>query len=248
MSANPPERVKRGRVKIALPFALAWLTWRLDCLLVPSFISITRSSISLCCSRCCSLTTILRSSLAALLSVALTACDGGPPKFKGTDITGVDYGRSLELTDHNGKLRRLEDFRGKAVVVFFGFTRCPDVCPTTLADAAQAMKQLGPDADRVQVLLVTVDPGRDTQKVLADYVTAFDPRFLGMLGDLEGTRRAAKEFKVYFEKRPGKTPDAYSIDHSAQSYVIDPQGRLRLFVRHDRIAEDLAHDLRVLLN
>ena len=186
--------------------------------------------------------------LAALLIVALAACDGGPPKFKSTDITGVDYGRSLELTDHNGKPRRLEDFRGKAVVVFFGFTRCPDVCPTTLADAAQAMKQLGPDADRVQVLLVTVDPERDTQQVLADYVTAFDARFLGMVGDLEATRRAAKEFKVYFEKRPGKTPDGYSIDHSAQSYVIDPQGRLRLFVRHDRIAEDLAHDLRVLLD
>ena len=195
----------------------------------------------------CSLTTILRSGLAALAALALAACDGGQPKFKSTDITGVDYGRSLELTDHSGKPRRLEDFRGKAVVVFFGFTRCPDVCPTTLADAAQAMKQLGPDADRVQVLLVTVDPERDTRKVLAEYVTGFDPRFLGLVGDLEATRRAAKEFKVYFEKRPGRTPDSYSVDHSAQSYVIDPQGRLRLFVRHDRIAEDLADDLRVLL-
>ena len=194
------------------------------------------------------MTITCRFSLAALLALVVAACDGGPPKFKSTDITGVDYGRSLELTDHNGKPRRLEDFRGKAVVVFFGFTRCPDVCPTTLADAAQAMKQLGPDADRVQVLLVTVDPERDTQQVLADYVTAFDARFLGMVGDLEATRRAAKEFKVYFEKRPGKTPDDYSIDHSAQSYVIDPQGRLRLFVRHDRIAADLAHDLRVLLD
>jgi protein SCO1/2 len=193
------------------------------------------------------LTTTCRSSLAALAVLLLAACDGGPPKFKSTDITGVDYGRSLELTDHNGKPRRLEDFRGKAVVVFFGFTHCPDVCPTTLADAAQAMKQLGPDADRVQVLLVTVDPERDTRKVLADYVTAFDTRFLGMYGDLEATRRAAKEFKVYFEKRPGKAPDGYSIDHSAQSYVLDPQGRLRLFVRHDRIAQDLAPDLRVLL-
>jgi protein SCO1/2 len=195
----------------------------------------------------CSLTITCRFSLAALLVLALAACDGGQSKFKSTDITGVDYGRSLELTDHSGKPRRLEDFRGKAVVVFFGFTRCPDVCPTTLADAAQAMKQLGPDADRVQVLLVTVDPERDTRKVLADYVTGFDPRFLGLYGDLEATRRAAKEFKVYFEKRPGKTPDSYSVDHSAQSYVIDPQGRLRLFVRHDRIAEDLADDLRVLL-
>ncbi len=193
------------------------------------------------------MTITCRFSLAAILGLLLAACDAGPPKFKSTDITGVEYGRSLELTDHTGKPRRLEDFRGKAVVVFFGFTRCPVVCPTTLADAAQAMQHLGPDADRVQVLLVTVDPERDTRKVLADYVTAFDPRFLGMHGDLEATLRAAKEFKVYFEKRPGKTPDGYSIDHSAQSYVIDPQGRLRLFVRHDRIAEDLAPDLRVLL-
>ena len=193
------------------------------------------------------MTITCRFSLAALLALVVAACDGGPPKFKSTDITGVDYGRSLELTDHTGKPRRLEDFRGKAVVVFFGFTHCPDVCPSTLADAAQAMKQLGPDADRVQVLLVTVDPERDTHQVLSDYVTAFDPRFLGMAGDLDATRRVAKEFKVYFEKRAGKTPGGYSIDHSAQSYVIDPQGRLRLFVRHDRVAEDLARDLRVLL-
>ncbi len=193
------------------------------------------------------MTTTCRLSLAALLALLLAACDGGGPKFKSTDITGADYGRRLELTDHTGKPRRLEDFRGKAVVLFFGFTHCPDVCPTTLADAAQAMRKLGPEADRVQVLFVTVDPERDTSKVLAAYVTAFDPRFLGLSGDLEATRRAAKEFKVYFEKRPGKTPEDYSIDHSAQSYVIDPQGRLRLFVRNDRLAEDLADDLRVLL-
>ena len=193
------------------------------------------------------MTTICRSSLAALLVLGLAACDGASPKFRSTDITGVDYGRSLELTDHTGKLRRLEDFRGKAVVVFFGFTHCPDVCPTTLADAAQAMRQLGPDADRVQVLFVSVDPERDTREALAKYVPAFDARFLGLRGDLEATRRATKEFKVYFEKRPGKTPDDYSVDHSAQSYVLDPQGRLRLFVRHDRLAEDLAPDLRVLL-
>jgi protein SCO1/2 len=175
------------------------------------------------------------------------ACDGGAPKFRSTDITGVDYARSFELTDHQGKARRLEDFRGKAVVVFFGFTQCPDVCPTTLADMAIAMKQLGPDAGRVQVLMVTLDPERDTRELLAKYVPAFNPGFLGLYGDLEATRRTAKEFKVYFEKRPGKTPGEYSVDHSAQSYVFDPQGRLRLFVRHDRIAEDLAPDLRVLL-
>lgn len=193
------------------------------------------------------MTTIFRFSIAALCLAALVACDGAQPKFRSTDITGVDYGRSLELTDDLGKKRRLEDFRGKAVVVFFGYTRCPDVCPTTLADAALAMKQLGPDADRVQVLFVSLDPERDTQDVLAKYVPAFDARFLGLYGDLEAIRRAAKEFKVYFEKRPGKTPDNYTIDHSAQAYVLDPSGRLRLFVRHDRIAEDLAPDLRTLL-
>jgi protein SCO1/2 len=177
----------------------------------------------------------------------LAACDAGGPAFRSTDITGVEYGRTLELTDHRGQKRRLQDFRGRAVVLFFGFTHCPDVCPTTLADMAQAMRQLGPDAERVQVLFVTVDPERDTQEVLAKYVPAFDPRFLGLRGDLEPTRAVAKEFKVYFEKRPGKTPGEYSVDHSAQSYVIDPQGRLRLFVRHERIAEDLAPDLRTLL-
>ena len=193
------------------------------------------------------MTTICHISAAALAALALAACDGEAPKFRSTDITGVDYGRSLELTDQHGKLRRLEDFRGKAVVLFFGFTHCPDVCPTALADMAQAMRQLGVDAERVQVLFVTVDPERDTEEALAKYVPAFDPRFLGLRGDLEATRRAAQEFKVYFEKRPGKTPGEYSIDHSAQSYVIDPQGRVRLFVRHDRIAEDLAPDLRTLL-
>jgi protein SCO1/2 len=177
----------------------------------------------------------------------LAACDAGGPQFRSTDITGVGYGQSLALTDHHGKARRLEDFRGKAVVLFFGFARCPDVCPTTLADMAQVMRQLGPLADRVQVLFVTVDPERDTQAALAKYVPAFDKRFVGLRGDLAATRAAAKEFKVYFETRPAETPGEYSVDHSAQSYVIDPAGRLRLFVRHERIAEDLAPDLRTLL-
>lgn len=179
-----------------------------------------------------------------ICSLALAACDSGP-KFKSTDISGVDYGRSLELTDHTGRIRRLEDFRGKAVVVFFGFTQCPDVCPTTLAEVSTALKRLGPDADRVQVLFVTVDPERDTQELLAKYVTAFDPRFLGLYGDAAATQRTAKEFKVYYEKR--KQGDSYTVDHSAQTYVIDPQGRLRLFVRHDRIGSDLPDDLRTLL-
>ena len=172
----------------------------------------------------------------------LVACERGQ-QFKSTDITGADYGREIALTDHTGKARTLVDFRGKAVVVTFGFTHCPDVCPTTLADLAGAVKTLGAKADQVQVLFVTVDPERDTPAVLAKYVTAFDPRFLGMAGDLPATRKVAQEFKVYFEKRKDG-----NVDHSAQSYVIDPQGRLRLFVRHDRIAADLPQDLKTLLD
>ena len=183
--------------------------------------------------------------ICSLLAGLLAAgCEQGP-QFKSTDITGVDYGSALELTDHTGRVRRLEDFRGKAVVLFFGFTHCPDVCPTTLGEAANALKTLGPDAERVQVLFVTVDPERDTQEALARYVTAFDPRFLGLRGDAAAIQRVAKEFKIYYEKR--KAGDSYSVDHSSQTYVLDPKGRLRLFVRHDRISSDLPDDLRTLL-
>ncbi len=175
---------------------------------------------------------------------ALAACDARP-SFRSTDITGAPYAQSLELTDHTGKPRRLEDFRGKALVVFFGFTHCPDICPTTLADIAQAVKSLGAQAERVQVVMVSVDPERDTPESLAKYVTAFDPSFLGLRGDLEATKRVASDFKIYFEKR--KQGGSYTVDHSAQSYVIDPQGRVRLLVRHDRIAQDLAPDLRAIL-
>ena len=191
------------------------------------------------------MTTIFRLWLSALLLAAAAGCGDGAPKFRSTDITGVDYGKTLELTDHTGRPRRLEDFRGKAVVLFFGFTHCPDVCPTTLAETAQALKALGSDAQRVQVLMVTVDPERDGPETLAKYVTAFDPRFLGLYGDLAATQRTAKEFKIYFEKR--KVGDSYSVDHSGQSYVIDPQGRLRLLVRTERIGADLAPDIKALL-
>jgi protein SCO1/2 len=184
------------------------------------------------------------STIICSLALAVAACDSGP-KFKSTDITGADYGKALDLNDHTGKPRHLEDFRGKVVIVFFGFTHCPDVCPTTLAEMAQVVKSLGKEGDRVQVLFVSVDPERDTKDALAKYVTAFDARFLGMYGDLEATRRVAKDFKIYFEKR--KTGSTYSVDHSGQSYVIDPQGRLRLFVRHDRISSDLPDDLKTLL-
>ena len=190
--------------------------------------------------------TICRSSALALLLAALAACNSGAT-FKSTDITGAEYGKKLDLTDHTGRARHLEDFRGKVVVLFFGYTHCPDVCPTTLAQTAQAIKTLGADADKVQVLFVTVDPERDTAQVLGKYVTAFDPRFVGLYGDADATRRAAKEFKIFYEKGSG-APGNYSMDHSAQSYVIDPQGRLRLMVRPERIAEDLPADLRTLLS
>lgn len=197
----------------------------------------------------CSLTTIWRTSVAALLLAALLAgCDGGGPKFKNTDITGAGYGSELSLTGHDGKPRTLADFRGKVVVLFFGYTHCPDVCPTTLAELSQVMKALGSDADRVQVLFVTVDPERDTPAILSKYVTAFDPRFLGLYGDAEATRRAAREFKVFYEKRGGSSPGEYSMDHSAGTYVIDPKGRLRLFVGYGKAGADLAQDIRTLLS
>lgn len=191
------------------------------------------------------MTTIWRSSLALLAAALLAACQPGGPKFKSTDITGADYGRSLALSDHHGKPRTLADFRGRLVVLTFGFTHCPDICPTILADLAGVLRGLGQDAERVQVLFVTVDPERDTLELLARYVAAFDARFLGLHGNAEATARAAKEFRIFYEKR--KSGESYSVDHSAQSYVVDAQGRLRLFVRNERIAADLADDLRTLL-
>ncbi len=176
-----------------------------------------------------------------ILSPASTA-------FKNTDVTGLDYAKDFALTDHTGKLRTLADFKGKAVLVFFGFTHCPDVCPTTMAEMANVMKQLGPQADRVQVLFVTVDPERDTPELLAKYVPAFDPRFLGMTGDKAAIEKVTKEFRVFYQKVPGKEPGSYTMDHTAGSYVFDPQGRVRLFVRHGQGAEPIVHDLKILLS
>ena len=189
--------------------------------------------------------------LAGAAAALLAACDGtgGAKKahFKATDITGADYGKSLALTDHTGRARSLADWSGKVVVLFFGFTQCPDVCPTTLATLADVMKRLGTDADRVQVLFVTVDPERDTPAVLAPYVTAFDPRFLGLYGDKDATAKTTRDFKVFFQRVPGKTEGTYSIDHTAASYVLDGKGRLRLYVRHQQTGEDIAADIKALL-
>ena len=177
----------------------------------------------------------------------LAACGPSNPKFQASDVTGASFGRDFALTDHNGKPRTLADFRGKAVVVFFGYTQCPDVCPTTLAALAETMKQLGPDADRVQVLFVTVDPERDTRELLAQYVPAFDPRFLGLYGNADATGRVAKEFKIVYQKQAGASPGSYTMDHSAGTYVFDPQGRLRLFVGLAQGPDVFTHDLRELL-
>ncbi len=186
--------------------------------------------------------------LALLAAMALLAgCYAEHPKFKSTDVTGADWGKTLALTGHDGKPRTLADFRGKVVVLTFGFTHCPDVCPTTLAEAAQALKSVKREAERVQLLFVTLDPERDTRTVLAKYVPAFDPHFLGLYGDAAATQRTAKEFKIFYEKRKGDSAGSYAVDHSAQSYVIDAEGRLRLLVKHERIGTDLAHDVNELL-
>jgi protein SCO1/2 len=162
-------------------------------------------------------------------------------------VTGAEFGREFALTDHAGKARTLGDFQGKVVAVFFGFTRCPDVCPTTLAELKLVKERLGADGDKLQVLFVTVDPERDTPELLAKYVPAFDPTFLGLRGDAEATAKTAKEFKVFYQKAPGSSPDNYSIDHTAATYIYDPQGQLRLFAKHGMGADALAHDLKLLL-
>lgn len=186
----------------------------------------------------------------ALITVgaALIACSPEGPKFRSSDVTGASFARDFALTDHTGTKRSLADYRGKAVVVFFGFTQCPDVCPTTLAELAETMRRLGSDAERVAVLFVTVDPERDTPELLAKYVPVFDPRFVGLSGDAAAIERTAKEFKVLYQKQPGKAPGSYSMDHSAGSFVFDPQGRLRLYVSHGQGPDVFTHDLRALLN
>ena len=182
-----------------------------------------------------------------MVGALIAGCAPDGPKFQSSDVTGAAFGRDFQLNDAAGNPRTLADYRGKAVVVFFGYTQCPDVCPTTLAELAEVMKKLGPDADRVQVLFVTVDPERDTPDLLSKYVPAFDPRFMGLYGDAAATARTAKEFKIIYQKQPGATPGSYTMDHSAGTYIFDPQGRLRLYVSYGQGPEVFAHDLRELL-
>ena len=180
-------------------------------------------------------------------AAVLTGCHTGQAGFQSTDITGADFGRAFTLTDHNGRPRSLEDFRGQVVVMFFGFTHCPDVCPTTLAELAGAVKKLGSAGEKVQVLLVTIDPQRDTSELLAKYVTAFNPKFLALRGSAAETARVAKEFKVIYQKVADPGTQNYSMDHSAGSFIFDRQGRLRLYVGYGRGADVFAHDIDLLL-
>ena len=186
--------------------------------------------------------------LASMLT--LSSCDQPQkPKvsFNNTDVTGLDYAKGFTLTDQNNQRRTLEDFRGKLVFVFFGFTHCPDVCPTTLAEMAGIMKALGPGSERLQVVFITLDPERDTPELLASFVPAFHPSFLGLTGDQATIDKVAKDFKVFAQKVPGKDGKSYTIDHTAGSYVFDAQGRIRLFVRHGQPDDALLKDLRQLL-
>lgn len=190
----------------------------------------------------------------AVLGVVLVAaaCHEGTKapavKFEYTDITGLEIGSDFRLTDHNGHPSSLADFQGKVVAIFFGYTHCPDMCPTALAELAQTVRQLGKQGDAVQVLFITVDPARDTQKVLAQYVPAFDPRFLGLYGDPDTTAKLAAAYKVFFEPQRPTASGNYSVDHTAAVYLIDQRGRPRLYVGGGRTVSGIVHDVKLLLN
>jgi protein SCO1/2 len=177
----------------------------------------------------------------------LTACSDTKPSFTAIDVTGVDYAKNFELTDHNGQVRHLTDFAGKIVVVFFGYTQCPDFCPTTMTELLDVKNALGKDGDRLQVLFVTVDPARDTPEVLKGYLGNFDPTFLGLYTTPDKLSALAKDFKAFYKKVDGKTPTSYTMDHSAGSYVYDTQGKLRLFTRYGSGAKALTQDIAQLL-
>jgi protein SCO1/2 len=171
----------------------------------------------------------------------------GQPRFNGTEVTSTEFGKDFHLTDQNGRLRRLSDFRGRVVAVFFGYTHCPDACPTALSELAAIAKRLGEDGKHLQVLFVTLDPQRDTPEVLRRYVPAFDPNFLGLYADADVTKQLTSDFKVLYEKIPGKTPTSYTIDHSVYTYAFDTRGRLRLLMAPTEPLEQKLEDLRALV-
>jgi len=189
----------------------------------------------------------IRACAATLVACLLAACSPDAQKFKSIDITGADYAKGFALADHNGAQRTLADFKGKVVVVFFGFTQCPDVCPTALTDLAEVKRLLGPQGDKLQGIFVSVDPERDTPEVLKAYMTNFDPGFLALRPTAEQLPEVAKAFKIFYKKVEGPTPTSYTMEHSAGSYVFDPQGRVRLYTRQAVGAQGLAEDLALLL-
>jgi len=201
----------------------------------------------ICPSRRNAIKNIAISALAACTVAGLGACSEQKPQFRAVDITGADYARGFTATDHNGQRRTLQDFAGKVVVVFFGYTQCPDVCPTSMAELAEVKRLLGPDGQRLQGLFVTVDPQRDTPEVLKAYVNNFGADFVALRGTPEETKAVAQHFKVYYAKVPGKTEGSYTMDHTAGSYVFDAAGRLRLFVRYGGGTDALTADLKTLL-
>ncbi len=192
---------------------------------------------------------LLKAILLVVLLSFLSACKpaGEASKLVATDITGADFGQSFSLTDHTGKPRTLADFKGKAVALFFGYTHCPDVCPTTMLDLKQTMKLLGPHADEVQVLFVTLDPSRDTQEVLAQFVPSFDKRFIGLRGDEATTAATATTFKIYAKKVEAQGKGGYTLDHSAGMYVFDKLGKIRLYVDYGEKPADIANDIKQIL-
>jgi protein SCO1/2 len=191
-----------------------------------------------------------RTACCVLLAAGLAACGPETPQkapFKAIDITGAEYARQLALPDTSGKPRTLADFKGKVTLVFFGYTQCPDVCPTTLAEIAEVKRKLGADGDKVQTVFVTVDPERDTPEVLAAYVANFGRDFVALRGTLEQTKAAAKEFKVFYAKAPGRSEGSYTMDHTAGTFVFDPKGRVRLFVRYGGGTDAAVQDIKLLL-
>ncbi len=186
---------------------------------------------------------------AVVLTSCLIACSPAkqPMELFGTDITGADFANTLNLTDHTGKQRQLTDFQGKAVALFFGYTHCPDVCPTTMADLASAMKLLGKRSNEVQVLFVTLDPERDTQQVLARFVPSFNPGFLGLYGTSEQTAETAKNFKIFYAKQVEAGKNGYTIDHSAGVYAFDKKGKIRVYLKFGQKPAEIAHDLEQIL-
>lgn len=191
----------------------------------------------------------LRWFLAIALAATLAGCDRpAKPAYRGSDITGSTYGLHLDLRDHNGRAVTLETFKGRLVVLFFGYTHCPDVCPTTLSDLAAAFKLMpGGVADKVQVLFVTVDPERDTPEVLGAYVPYFHPSFLGLYGSSAQVAQTARDFRIVYRRHAEPGSEGYLVDHSAGSYVLDGHGHLRLYLPYGHKSQDIANDLTVLL-